>query len=46
MTGFNLSGVSLRETRHGGRSAFEVRMPSAAYQAPDEEQLTDRTLMA
>jgi len=46
VTGFNLSGVFLREARHRGRNAFEVRMPSAAYQDPEKEQLTDRTFMA
>lgn len=43
---FHLSGVSLRETTYQGKPAFEITMPSADYQDPTKEQLTDRTFMA
>jgi hypothetical protein len=46
ITDFHLSGVSLRETTYLGESAFEMRMPSSAYQDPAIERLTDRAFMA
>lgn len=43
---FRLSGVSLSRGRHLGHAAFEMRMPSGAYQDPTRERLSDRNFMA
>ncbi|SHM42966.1 hypothetical protein SAMN05518668_10986 [Sphingobium sp. YR657] len=43
---YNLSGVSLAKGRYLGSTAFELRMPSSAYQDPAKEQLSDRNFMA
>ncbi|WP_216095597.1 hypothetical protein [Sphingobium sp. RAC03] len=43
---YRLSGVSLSRVRHLGSTAFEMRMPSSAYQDPAKEQLSDRNFMA
>lgn len=43
---FRLSGVRLREVVDDGEPAFELTMPSSAYQDPARERLTDRAFMA
>ncbi|HJP73276.1 MAG TPA: hypothetical protein VJ914_03360 [Pseudonocardiaceae bacterium] len=46
MTEYHLSGVSGAETTYQGRRAFQVTIPSSAYQDPAKETLTDRNFMA
>lgn len=43
---YRLSGVSLSQGRYLGNPAFEMAMPSSAYQDPAKEQLSDRNFMA
>ncbi|SFI00558.1 hypothetical protein SAMN05216304_101348 [Bosea sp. OK403] len=43
---FRLSGVSLRQSDFRGAPAFELTMPSSAYQDPTKESLSDRNFMA
>ncbi|MCV9878552.1 alpha/beta fold hydrolase [Brenneria izbisi] len=43
---YRLSGVTLRPSTYQGSAAFELRMPSSAYQDPAREQLSDRDFMA
>lgn len=43
---YRLSGVSLSQGRYLGSPAFEMAMPSSAYQDPAKEQLSDRNFMA
>jgi hypothetical protein len=43
---FTLRGVSLAEVTYLGERAFEMAMPSTAFQDPQREQLTDRDYMA
>lgn len=40
------SGVSRRPDAYHGEPAFEVRMPSSAYQGASKEKLADRNFMA
>nr|WP_240635012.1 alpha/beta hydrolase [Brenneria salicis]NMN90735.1 pimeloyl-ACP methyl ester carboxylesterase [Brenneria salicis ATCC 15712 = DSM 30166]RBP60195.1 pimeloyl-ACP methyl ester carboxylesterase [Brenneria salicis ATCC 15712 = DSM 30166] len=43
---YRLSGVTLRPSTYQGSAAFELRMPSSAYQDPAREPLSDRDFMA
>jgi len=43
---FMLSGVSLRAATYLGQPAFEIRMPTSAYQDPARERLMGRAYMA
>jgi hypothetical protein len=43
---FRLSGVTLRQSTYDGEPAFELTMPSASYQNPRNETLSDRNFMA
>jgi hypothetical protein len=43
---FRLSRVSLQQSTYRGQAAFELKMPSSAYQDPAKEKLSDRNFMA
>jgi len=43
---YKLSGVTLHDSTYGGQPAFEMWMPSSAYQDPAKEALADRDFMA
>ncbi|MEU6918427.1 hypothetical protein [Streptomyces olindensis] len=46
VSGYHLSGVSLKKTFYKGRPAHVITMPSSEYQDPETEVLTDRDFMA
>lgn len=46
LSDFILSGVSLETAEYLGKSALKMQMPSAEFQDPAREKLTDRKFMA